>query len=161
MPWTGAHQASLSFATSQNSLKLMSIELVMLSNHLILCHLLLLLPSIFPSIWIFPQLYIFLSFIFWKKKKKTISLVILEIAEWCGEEGGGGIREKPMDCKEIKPVHPKGDQSWIFIWRTDVEPETPIVLPSDAKSWLIWKDPDAGKDWRQEEKGKTKNEMVG
>ena len=68
--------------------------------------------------------------------------------------------ESPLDCKEIQPVHSKGDQSWLFIGRTDVEAETPILLPPDAKSWLIWKDPDAGKDWRQEEKGATEDEMV-
>ena len=61
--------------------------------------------------------------------------------------------ERPLDCKEIHPVHPKGDLSWVFIGRTDVEAETPILWPPDAKSWLIWKDPDAGKDWGQEEKG--------
>ena len=69
--------------------------------------------------------------------------------------------ESPLDCKEIQPVHPKGDQSWVFIGRTDVEAETPILWPPDAKNWLIWKDPDAGKDWGQEEKGTTENEMVG
>ena len=63
--------------------------------------------------------------------------------------------ESPLDCKEIQPVHPKGDQSWVLIGRTDVEAETPILWPPDAKSWLIWKDPDAGKDWGQEEKGTT------
>ena len=62
--------------------------------------------------------------------------------------------------KEIKPVNPKGNQSWIFIGRTDAEAETPILWPPDAKNWLIWKDPDAGKDWRQEEKGMTEDEMV-
>ena len=56
--------------------------------------------------------------------------------------------ESPLDCKEIQPVHPKRNQSWMFIGRTDVEAETPILWPSDAKSWVIWKDPDAGKDWR-------------
>ena len=61
--------------------------------------------------------------------------------------------ESPLDCKEIQPVYPKGDQSWVFIGRTDVEAETPILWPPDAKSWRIWKDPDAGKDWRQEKKG--------
>ena len=65
-----------------------------------------------------------------------------------------------MDCKEIQPVHPKGDQSWVFIGRTDVEAETPILWPPDVKSWLIWKDPDAGKDWGQEEKGTTEDEMA-
>ena len=69
--------------------------------------------------------------------------------------------ESPLDCKEIQPVHLKGDQSWMFIGRTDTEAETPIRWPPDAKNWLIWKDPDAGKDWRQEEKGMAEDEMVG
>ena len=69
--------------------------------------------------------------------------------------------ESPLYCKEIKPVHPKGNQSWIFIGRTDAEAETPILWPSDAKNWLIGKDPDAGKYWGQEEKGTTEDEMVG
>ena len=69
--------------------------------------------------------------------------------------------ESPLDCKEIQLVHPKGNQSWIFIGRTDAEAETPILWPSDAKNWLIWKDPDIGKDWRQEEKGTTEDELVG
>ena len=65
----------------------------------------------------------------------------------------------PLDCKESQPVHPKGDHSWVFIGRTDVETEIPILWPPDAKSWFIWKDPDAGKDWRREEKGMTEEEM--
>ena len=69
--------------------------------------------------------------------------------------------QSPLDCKEIQPVHPKGDQSWVFIGRTDVEAETPILWAPDAKSWLIWKDPDAEKDWGQEDKGTTEDEMVG
>ena len=69
--------------------------------------------------------------------------------------------ESPLDCKDIQPVHPKGDQSKVFIGRTDVEAETPILWPPDAKSWLIWKDPDAGKGWGQEEKGMIEDEMVG
>ena len=69
--------------------------------------------------------------------------------------------ESPLDCKEIQPVHPKGDQSWVFIGRTDFEAETPILWPPDAKNWLVRKDRDAGKDWRQEEKGTTEDEMVG
>ena len=69
--------------------------------------------------------------------------------------------ESPMDCEEIQPVHPKGSQSWIFIGRTDVEAENPILCPPDVKNWLIGKVPDAGKDWRQEEKGMTEDEMVG
>ena len=71
------------------------------------------------------------------------------------------ILESPLDCKEIQPVHLQEDQSWVFIGRTDVEAETPILWPSDAKSWLIGKDPDVGKDWGQEEKGTTEDEMVG
>ena len=69
--------------------------------------------------------------------------------------------ESLMDCKEIQPVHPKGDQSWVFIGRTDVEAETPILWPPDAKRWLTGKDPDAGRDLGQEEKGTTEDEMVG
>ena len=69
--------------------------------------------------------------------------------------------ESPLDCKEIQPVHPRVDQSCVFIGRTDVEAETPILWLPNVKSWLIWKDPDAGKDWGQEEKGMTVGEMVG
>ena len=69
--------------------------------------------------------------------------------------------ESPLDCKEIQPFHLKGDQSWVFIRRTDVEAETPKLWPPDVKSWLIGKDPDAGKEWKQEEKGTTEDEMVG
>ena len=65
------------------------------------------------------------------------------------------------DCKEIQPVHPKGNQSWIFIGRSDADAETPILWPPLAKNWLIWKDPDAGKDWRQEEKGTTEDKIAG
>ena len=68
--------------------------------------------------------------------------------------------ESPLDCKEMQPVHPKADQSWVFFGRTDDEAETPILWPPDVKSWLTWKDPDAGKDWGQEEKGTTEDEMV-
>ena len=67
----------------------------------------------------------------------------------------------PLVCKEIKPVHPKGNQSWIFIGRTDAEDETPLLWPPDAKNWLIWKDPDAGNDRKREEKGTTEDEIVG
>ena len=69
--------------------------------------------------------------------------------------------ESPLACKEIQSVRPKGDQSWVFIGRTDAAAETPILWPPHTKSWLIGKDPDAGKDWKQEEKGTTKDEMVG
>ena len=71
------------------------------------------------------------------------------------------IPQSPLDCKEIQPVHPKGDQSWVFIGRTDAKAETPILWPPHVKSWLIWKDPDAGKDWGLEEKGTTEDEMAG
>ena len=69
--------------------------------------------------------------------------------------------ESPLDCKEIKPVNRKGNQSWIFIRRTDAEAETPVLWPPGVKNWLIWKDPDAGKDLRWEEKGTTEDEIVG
>ena len=67
--------------------------------------------------------------------------------------------ESPSNCKEIEPVHPKGNQPWVFIGKTDAE--TPMLWPRDANNWLIWKDPNAGKDWRQEGKGMTEDEMVG
>ena len=69
--------------------------------------------------------------------------------------------ESLLDCKGIQPVHPKGNQSWIFIGRTDAEAETPILWPPDGKNWLIGKDPDAGRDWRRKEEGMTEDEMVG
>ena len=69
--------------------------------------------------------------------------------------------DSPLDCEETQPVHPKGNQSWVFIGRTDVEAEILLFWPPDVKNWLIWKDPDVGKDWRQEEKGMTEDEMVG
>ena len=69
--------------------------------------------------------------------------------------------ESPLGCKEIKPVNPKGNQPWIFTGRTDAEAEALVLWPPDAKSWLTGKDPDAGKDWGQEEKGATEDEMVG
>ena len=88
------------------------------------------------------------------KKLSTEELMLLN----CGLEKA---LESPLDCKEIQPVHPKWNQPWIFIGRTDVEAETPILGPPDAKNWLTGKDPDAGKDWRREEKGMTEDEMVG
>ena len=69
--------------------------------------------------------------------------------------------ESPLDCEEIQPVYPKGNQSWIFFGRTDVEAETPMIWPPDVKNWLTRKDSGAGEDWRWEEKGKTEDEMVG
>ena len=67
--------------------------------------------------------------------------------------------DSPLDCKEVQPVHPKGDQSWVFTGKTDAEVESSILWPPDVKSWLIWEDPDAGKDWGQE-KGMAEDEMV-
>ena len=69
--------------------------------------------------------------------------------------------ESPLDCKEIQPVHPEGDQSWVFTGRTDAEAETPVVWPPHVRGWLIGKDPDAGRDWGQEEKGTTEDEVAG
>ena len=83
----------------------------------------------------------------WEPKNWCFWIVVLE-----------KILESPLDCKEIQPVNPKGNQSWIFVGRTDAEAETPILWPPTAKNWLIGKDPDAGKDWRQEEKGMTEDE---
>ena len=86
----------------------------------------------------------------WSPKKWCFWTVVLE-----------KTLESPLDCKEIQPVHPKGDQSRVFIGRTDVEAETPLLWPPHVKSWLIRKDPDAGKDWGQEEKGMTEDDMAG
>ena len=86
----------------------------------------------------------------WAPKNRCIWTVVLE-----------KTLESPLDWKEIQPVHPKGNQSWIFIGRTDVETETPKLWPPDAKNWFIWKDPDPGKEWTRVEKGMTEDEMVG
>ena len=83
------------------------------------------------------------------------------LKNWCFWIALEKTLESPLDCKEIQAVHPKGNQSWIFIGRTDADTETPIFWLSDAKKWLIGKDSDAGKDWRQEQKGTTEDEMVG
>ena len=88
--------------------------------------------------------------------KKAEQRRIDAFEQWCWRR-----LESPLDCKEIQPVHPKGNQSWILTGRTDAEAEAPILWPPDAKNWLIGKSPDAGKDWRQEEKGTTEDEMVG
>ena len=85
----------------------------------------------------------------WAPKKWGFWTVVLE-----------KILERPLDCKEIQPVHPKRDQSWMFFGGTDIEAVTPILWAPDAKNWLIGKDPDAGKEWGQEEKGTTEDEMV-
>ena len=89
------------------------------------------------------------------KKAEGRRIDALEL--WCWRR----LLRSPLDFKEIQPVHPKGDQSWVYFGRTDAEAETPIPWPPDEKNWLIGKDPDAGKDWRQEEKGTTEDEMVG
>ena len=86
----------------------------------------------------------------WEPKNWCFWIVVLE-----------KTLESPLDCKEIQPVHPKGDESWVFIGRTDVEADTPILWPPHAKSWLIWKDPGAGKVRSWEEKGMTEDEMAG
>ena len=86
----------------------------------------------------------------WAPKKRCFWTVVVE-----------ETLESPLDCKEIQPVHPKGDQSWVFTGRTGAEAETPILWPPHAKSWLIGKDSDAGRDWGQEEKGMTEDEMAG
>ena len=86
----------------------------------------------------------------WVAKNWCVWTVVLEKTLEC-----------PLDCKEIQPVQPKGDQSWVFIGSTDAEAETPILWPLDVKNWLIGKDSDAGRDWGQEEKGTTEDEMAG
>ena len=98
---------------------------------------------------------------------------MFSIASWSSRKGKGKFAlfgfvfdiivlfKLPLDCKEIKPVDPKGNQPWIFIGRTVAEAETLMLWPPDVKNWVIWKDPDAEKDWRQEEKGMTEDEMVG
>ena len=86
----------------------------------------------------------------WVLKNQCFQTVVLE-----------KTRVSSLDCKEIQPVHPKGDQSWIFIGRTDAKAEAPLLWPPDVKNWLLGKDPDAGQDWRQEEQGTTEDEMVG
>ena len=94
----------------------------------------------------------------WTTRKRSVEeLMLLNFGALVLEK----TLENLLDCKEIQPVHPKGNQSWIFTGRTDAEAETPVLWPPDAKNWLIGKDPDAGKDWRQEEKWMTEDEMVG
>jgi len=161
-PWTAAHQASLAINNSWSPLKLMSIESVMPTNHLILCHPFLLLPSIFPSIRVFS------SESAWGGQSigvsASTSVLPMNTQDWSplGWTGWISLQSKgPSRVSSNTTVHSKGYQSWVFIGRTDVEAETPILWPPDVKSWLIGKDPDAGKDWRLEEKGMTEDEMVG
>ena len=138
-PWTAARQASLSITNSRSPRKPMSMESVISSNHLILCGTLLL--SIFPSIRVFSNESALCRHVWmweldykesWAPKKWCFWTVALE-----------KTLESPLDCKEIQPVHPKGNQSWIVIGKTDAEAETPILWPLNAKNWLIGKDPDA------------------
>ena len=98
----------------------------------------------------------------WSMKKAECQRIdAFEMCYWRRESWDSLELESLLNCKAIHPVHPKGNQSWIFTGRTDAEAEAPILWPPDVKSWLIWKDPDAGKDWGQEEKGTTEDEMVG
>ena len=106
--------------------------------------------SFYSRLWFFQWSYMDVRL--WRKLI-TEELMLLN----CGV---GEDSWESLDCKEIQPIHPKRDQSWTFIGRADVEAETPIVSPPDAKSWLIWKDPGAGKDWGQK-KGTTEEEIVG
>ena len=87
-------------------------------------------------------------------KESWVPKTLLNCGVW-------GDSSSPLDCKEIEPVHPKGDQSWVFIGRSDAEAETPILWPPNVKSWLIGTDSDAGRDWGQEAKGTTEDEMAG
>ena len=89
------------------------------------------------------------------KKAECRKIAAFEL--WCWRR----LLRVPWDCTEIQPVHLKGDQSWVFIVRTDVDAKSPVLWPPDAKNWLIWKDPDVGKDWGQKDKGTTEDEMVG
>ena len=180
-PWTTARQASLSITNSQSSLEPMSIDSVMPSNHLILCSPLFLLPSIFPSIRVFsndqPIQHMKKQMLLCQQRSSGQGYGFSNSHVWMWEldykEGWvpknwyfwtlvlEKTLESPLDCKEIQPVSCKGDQSWVFFGRTDVEAEIPILWPPDANSWLIVKGPDAGKDWGQEEKGTTEDEMAG
>ena len=136
---------SLSIHNSWSLLKLMSIKSVMPSNHLILCRPLLLLPSVFPSLRVFSN---------------ESALRIRWPKNWCFWTVVLETLESPLDCKEIHPVHSEGEP-WDYFGRNDAKAETPVLWPPHAKSWLIGKDCDAGRDWGQEEKGMTEDEMAG
>ena len=110
--------------------------------------------------WMMEENYLKVQhFISMKRKNFCFACSLISYKEFfkCREK----TLASPLDCKEIQPVHPKGDQSWDFIGRIDAEAETPILWPPHVKSWLIGKDPDAGRDWGQEEKGTTEDEMAG
>ena len=143
-PWTTAGQSPLSSTISQSLFKFISTESVMPSNHLVLCHLRLLLPSIFPSIRVFSSelsLHIrrpkYWSFGFAITPSNEYSWLISFRIDWF---------DLLAIQRTLKSVHRKGNQSWIFIGRTDAEAETPILWPPGAKNWLTGKEPDAGKD---------------
>ena len=140
----------------------MSIELVMPSNHRILCRPPLLLPSIFPSIRVFSNESALQ--VRWPKYW-SFNFTISPSNDWWKvvdpDIERGYRQQSTLDHKKIKQVNPKGNQPWIFIGRTDAEAEALIHWPPDMKNWLIGKDPDAGKDWGQEEKETTEDEMVG
>ena len=173
-PWIAARQASLSITNSRRLLKLMSIESVCLELGKVGSSTLIPWKESYNQ----PRQHI--------KKQRNYFVNKGPSSQGCGFSSGhvwmweldceeswvpknwcfGTVvlektLESPLDCKEIQPVHPKGDPSWMFIGKTDVEAETPILWPPDAKSWLIGKDPVAGKDWRQKEKRMTENEMIG
>jgi len=146
------------------------------TNHLIFCHPLLFLPSIFPSTGSFQMNQLFTSGDQRIGVSASTSVLPMNTQDWSWEleyKESWALKnwcfwtvvlentlESALDCKEIKPVNPKGNKSWIFIGRTDVKAEAPIFWPPDVKNWLIGKDTDAGKDWRQV-KGMTEDEMVG
>ena len=131
-PWIAAHEVSLSITNSLFPPKPMSVESRLYFSS--------------GHVWMWELDYIES----WVLKNWCFWTVVLE-----------NTLESPLDCKEIQPVHPKGDQSWVFIGRPDTKAETPTLLPPHAKSWLIGKDPDTGRDWGQEEKGTTEDEMAG
>ena len=176
-PWTTAHQAFLSITNSQSLLKLMSIESVMPSNHLILCHPLLLLPSIFPIIRVFSNelaLCIrwlkYWGFSFYIRTSNEHPGLISFRMDWLGLLAVQGTFKSLLQHHHSKAsvlwcsaffIVQIGNQSWLFIERIDAEAETPILWPPHAKSWLIWKDADAGKYWRMEEMGTAEDEMFG
>ena len=186
-PWIAARQASLSITNSRSSLKLRFIKSVMPSSHLILCRPLLLLSPIPPSIRIFssestlrmrwPKYWSFSFSIIPSKEIPGLGYGFSCGHVWMWEldcEEGRALKnwcfwtvvlektlESPLDCKEIQPVHSEGDQPWDFFGRNDAKAETPVLWPPHAKRWLIGKDSDAGRDWGQEEKGTTEDEMAG
>ena len=149
-PWTAACQASLSITNSRSLLKLMPIESVMPSNHLILCHPFSPCLQYFPASGPFPMSQFFTSGGQSTGASASVSVLTMNIY-WILrstdlEDQLEKTLESLLDCKEVKPVHPKGNQSWIFSGRTGAEAEAPILWPPDAKSQLFGKDPDAGKD---------------